>query len=190
MPRYFRYYPNVKHSGKFLVDITKRSKFIQNLLSDQRTFLPFTVNEGERAEDIAYLYYEDVNLVWLIYLANTIIDPYKQWPMTQKNFLKYLIEKYRTQSGASTDQGVLNWTQATIRHYYLIENEETIISKEAYDKSVGVNALTSDFQTSEWQAVSYFDYEDEMNENNRHIQLIDRAYSRNIENELKRIMNE
>lgn len=190
MPRYFRYYPDVKHSGKFLVDITKRSKFIQKLFSDPTIFLPFTINEGERAEDIAYLYYEDVNLVWLLYLANEIIDPYKQWPMTQRNFLKYLIEKYRTESGASTDQGVLNWTQNTIKHYYLIEDGETTISKESYDKSVGANSLDSTFVSGDWQSVSYYDYEDEINENNRHILVIDRRYAEQIERELKRLMNE
>jgi hypothetical protein len=190
MARYFRYYPNVKHSGKFLVDITKRSKFITSILSDPRIFLPFTVNEGERAEDIAHLYYEDVNLVWLIYLANTILDPYKQWPMTQRNFNKYIVEKYRAQSGATTDQGVLNWTQNTIKHYYLIEDEETTITKDTYDKSIGLDSLDTSFISSQWQAVSYYDYEDGINESNRHIQMIDRTYAKDIERELKRIMNE
>lgn len=190
MPRYFRYYPEVKHSGKFLVDITKRSKFIQKLFSDPTVFLPFTVNEGERAEDVAHLYYQDVNLVWLLYIANNIIDPYKQWPMTQRNFLKYIIAKYRVQSEATTDQGVLNWAQATPKHYYLIEDEETVISKETYDKSIGSNSLNSNFQSSEWQVVTYYDYEDIVNENNRHISVIDRRYAESIERELKRVMNE
>lgn len=190
MPRYFRYYPQVKHSGKYLIDITKRSKFILNILSDPRVFLPFTVNDGERAEDIAFFYYDDVDLVWMIYLANNIIDPYKQWPMNQKNFIQYLIEKYRAQSGADTDQDILNWTQATIRHYYFIDDEEITITKETYDKSVGINSLDTSFISSQWQSVSYYEYEEEINESNRHIKLIDKVYARGIERELKRIMNE
>lgn len=190
MPRYFRYFPDVKHSGKFLVDITKRSKFIQNILSDPRVFLPLVVREGERAEDIAFLYYGDVNKVWLLYLANTIIDPYKQWPMTQRNLQKYIIEKYRTQSGATTDQGVLNWAQATVKHYYLIEDPDTIISKETYDKSIGSNSLNTSFVSGEWQSVTYYDYEEGLNDDNRHIQVIDRIYADELERELKSVMNE
>lgn len=190
MPRYFRYYPEVKHSGKFLVDITKRSKFIQRLFADPKVFLPFVIQEGERAEDIAHLYYEDVNRVWLLYLANTIIDPYKQWPMTQRNLQRYIIEKYRTQSGATTDQGVLNWTQSTPKHYYLIEDEETVISKETYDKSIGDNSLNTTFVSGDWQSVSYYEYEEGINEDNRHIQVIDRIYAEQLERELKSIMNE
>jgi hypothetical protein len=56
--------------------------------------LPYTITEEDRAEDVSYLYYGTVDYVWAIYLANNIIDPYFEWPMTQRNFDRYIESKY------------------------------------------------------------------------------------------------
>ena len=75
-----------------------------------------------RPEDIAYYYYGSTDYTWLIYLANNIVDPYHQWPLSQENFNKYLIEKYAAKSG-KTGYEVIDWTQnetidENILYYY------------------------------------------------------------------------
>jgi hypothetical protein len=94
MPEYFRHFPQVKHSGRDVTDITKRVAFFDRVASDPRVFLPYTIEEGMRAEDVAYYYYDDPGFVWLVYLANNIVDPYLEWPMSQTNLEGHIEEKY------------------------------------------------------------------------------------------------
>jgi len=84
--------------------------------------MPYTVEEGERPEDIANFYYGSVDYSWLVYMANNIIDPYHEWPLNTQEFNDMLIEKYAEASGV-TGQDVLDWvrsddTEDNIVYYY------------------------------------------------------------------------
>ena len=92
--RYFRHFPSLRYSDKAMTNITKRIQLKENFISSPFAYLPLTVNDGEKPEEIAYLYYGDTSYVWLIYLANDIIDPYWQWPLTQQNLDKFIEDQY------------------------------------------------------------------------------------------------
>ena len=83
--------------------------------------MPFTIKEGERAEDIADYYYGSVDYTWLVYLSNNILDPYHEWPMAEAEFNQYLIEKYSEESGRVGEE-VVDWTREdngdNIIYYY------------------------------------------------------------------------
>ena len=81
MPNYFKQFPTVEYMGRTVTDITKRSKILQSLSLDPYAFLPYTIHDDMRPEDVAYFYYGDVDKVWMVFLANNIIDPYTQWPL-------------------------------------------------------------------------------------------------------------
>lgn len=91
---YFTYFPKVEYQSKIVTDITRRFKLDDNLKSDPYLFIPYTISDDIKAEDVALFYYGDQDLVWLIYIANNIVDPYSQWPMTSKNLFKSLQKKY------------------------------------------------------------------------------------------------
>lgn len=122
MSDYFSKFPNIQYQNAFVKDITRKSKFVDKYLSDPKVFLPYTVQEGERPEDIAYYYYGTVDGTWLVLLANNIIDPYFDWYMDEEQFNKYLIEKYRDESGKEGFE-VIDWTknqtiQDNVAFYY------------------------------------------------------------------------
>lgn len=94
MPRYFRYFPKITHNGKQVRDITKRVRFFEKFRNTPYVFLPYTITEEDTPENIAHLYYGDSKYVWAIYLANNIIDPYLDWPMSQRNLEEYVKHKY------------------------------------------------------------------------------------------------
>ena len=71
---YFDKFPEIKYNNVLVKDITRRVKFLKESLEDPFTFLPYTVKEGERANDI--------------------IDPYNEWPMDEHTFNQYLMAKY------------------------------------------------------------------------------------------------
>ena len=111
MAEYFENFPVINYGGREVRDITRRNKFIKGLSNNPLIFLPYTVKEGERPEDIAYHYYGSTEYTSLIYLANNIVDPYHQWPFAEKDFENYIIKKYGEQSGNRIGYNVLDWTK-------------------------------------------------------------------------------
>ena len=111
MTKYFEPFPTIEYQGRLVKDITRRNNFMRSITNNPYLFLPYTVSEGERPEDIAQFYYGSVDYVWLIYLANNIIDPYHAWPMDEFTFNNYIINKYQEQSGFEGDD-VVAWTQS------------------------------------------------------------------------------
>ena len=120
--KYFEYFPEVTYNGQKVKDITRRNRFVRSLQNNPLLYLPYTIKEGERAEDIADFYYGSVDYVWLVYMANNIIDPYHEWPLTTNEFNQMLIDKYEDVSGVKGED-VIDWTQSedtedNIVYYY------------------------------------------------------------------------
>lgn len=93
---YFSKLGTVNYNGEIVVDILKSVRFKEFVKKNIVTYYPYTIKEGERAETIAYNYYEDERYAWIVYLSNNILDPYYQWPLSVKEFNKFLVAKYGT----------------------------------------------------------------------------------------------
>jgi len=108
--KYFEDFPIIKYEGRTVRDISRRASFVRAVANNPFVYYPYTVKEGERAEDIADSYYGSVSYVWLVYMANNIIDPYYEWPMDAQTFNDYLVAKYQEQSG-EVGEAVIDWTK-------------------------------------------------------------------------------
>lgn len=133
MSTYFSKFPLIKYQEVFVTDITRRINFIEENLSDPYVFLPYTVKEGEKPEDIALLYYGSVDYTWLVLLANGINDPYNEWHMPQDQFNQYLIDKYSDLSG-KTGSEVIDWLRDETNDnnivYYYIETSNDVTTDD------------------------------------------------------------
>ena len=108
--KYFENFPIIEYEGRRIRDISRRSNFVRAISNNPFLYYPYTVSEGERAEDVANFYYGSVDYVWLVYMANNIIDPYHEWPMDPQTFNDYLVEKYQAESG-EIGEDVIDWTR-------------------------------------------------------------------------------
>lgn len=117
---YFDKFPTTSYNNVLVRDITRRVNFLRQTVENPYVFLPYTIKDGERAEDIAYHYYGDPNYVWLVYLSNNIIDPYHEWPMDSETFNQYIIDKYQPLSNGRKGNDVLAWAQDTTREDNII----------------------------------------------------------------------
>ncbi|MGA1048480.1 MAG: baseplate wedge protein 53 [Minisyncoccia bacterium] len=97
--KYFEKFPIITYQGRKVRDITRRAAFKRAIATNPYLYYSYTVKEGERAEDVARFYYGSVDYIWLVYMANNIIDPYDEWPMDPSTFNAYLVEKYSETSG-------------------------------------------------------------------------------------------
>lgn len=119
--RYFDNFPTIDYEGYKVKDITRRTNFTQIVAGNPALYLPFTIKEGEKAENIAEYYYGSTDYTWLVYLSNNILDPYHEWPMAEAEFNAYLVEKYGEESGR-VGEDIVDWTREdngdNIIYYY------------------------------------------------------------------------
>jgi len=186
---YFSKFPLTKRKdGNSVVDITRKGKL--KVSNSGTAYLPYTVKEGEKPEDVAFYYYGDPELAWLVLSVNDIVDPYTQWPKTQKGLEDYIMKQYAEQAG-TTGRYVLDWSRNTT----FTTNIKWYESK--YNRNVQINHLTyvaspnpdPSFQASEWNPIRIYDYEFRLNEERRQIQLFNKAYMGEIANLLERRLN-
>jgi hypothetical protein len=195
MSTYFTHFPIVSYNGVRVREITRRTNFIDDVLSNPFVFLPYTVKEGEKPEDIAHNYYGSVEATWVVMMANNIVDPYTQWPMTSEVFADYIISKYAIQSGL-TGYDVIAWTQnetsiANIVYYYKTTETGMVlrVSPDTFPYVYNNNSeITGRNVPVGWSALRIYDHENDINENKREIVVVEQRQYEQINKEFKRLI--
>lgn len=91
---YFRKFPITVYNDTPSLNIMRRVDFNKNIRDLLSAFYDVELREGQRVETLAYDYYDDVDLDWLIYMTNDIQDPYHQVPLSSDDFEKTIRIKY------------------------------------------------------------------------------------------------
>lgn len=108
MQRYFEKFPVINYNGYTVRNIMSRVKVLDKVIRKPDYFYNFQLIDTARADNVAYETYQDSYMSWLVYLSNSIIDPYYDWNMSQYNFEQYILNKYGNYANA---QGrVAYWT--------------------------------------------------------------------------------
>ena len=96
---------------KLLPDILRRVKLRATIKSGGMLFDRYDVKEGERPEDVAFKWFGNPELHWVILMTNNVTDRYYQWPLSQPQFQEHLADKY----GAGNEDAVHHYenTQAS-----------------------------------------------------------------------------
>jgi len=126
--QYFQKFPLISYRDNISVDITRRVDFDSNIKSYIQAFYEYVLTEDQRIEDVAFNYYNDVDLDWLIYLSNDIIDPYFDVPLTNKQFDSYMVKKY-----GSIEASQLKVFKYRNNH----RQDDSILDSAAYNSLVG-----------------------------------------------------
>ena len=87
--------PDAKISDYITVkNFFKRGKLREDIFQDISIFTKYQVKGDDRPDNVAYDFYGDSTLDWLVLTCNNILNVYDEWPMTQNNFENYMLEKY------------------------------------------------------------------------------------------------
>ena len=104
---YFKYFPQMVYDARSTKN-ELRLDAVTNILVRVRKKLEITnaaifeqyfVRDGDRADTLAYQFYDDSTLHWIILYANYMTDPYYDWPMTYFDLQKYIVKKYANPNG-------------------------------------------------------------------------------------------
>ena len=175
---YFNYFPLMAYdvkgdkNYKLVPDIIKRVKIRNAVKNGSLLFHKYDVMYGERPEDIAFKYYDDAELHWVVLLTNNITDRYYEWPMTQPDFEDYLSDKY----GAGSEDSV--------HHYELAQTSGPTTSSDD-SHMLEVNSDTAGATT-----ITNREYEEREQNKLRQIRLLDRTYLNQFVEEFERLIQE
>ena len=110
MSNLFNQLPIINYNGYEVRDLSSRYRVLPSSITNPYLFLPYTITDEDKPEDIAYYYYGSTDYTWLVLLANNMIDPYHDWPLKDEDFHKYIIKKYEKASGLK-GYDVIDWTK-------------------------------------------------------------------------------
>tara|TARA_B100000575_G_scaffold51389_1_gene38086 strand:- start:2449 stop:3006 length:558 start_codon:yes stop_codon:yes gene_type:complete len=165
---YFANIPSIEYATKIARNLITRPIIKNKILNNPNIIYDYVVKDGERPDIIANAYYGNVNYTWLIFLANDIVDPYYDWPLTSEQLNNLVIDKYGSIEAAQ------DTTSTTNIVHYKHNTKGTIISKDTFD--TGLQSWSKIVQ-GQYTAVRQYDFEVEKNEAKRSIKLVDNRVS-------------
>jgi hypothetical protein len=176
---YFSKFPNmvydVKNNGNFklLPDILRRVKQRNAIKSGQFIFDTYDVKNGEKPEDIAYKWFGDAQLHWVILMTNDVTDRYYQWPMNDAQFEEFIADKYSNPDA--------------VHHYEVTKDSGRTTGQGPNDYShlVEVNS-----DTDNAISISNREYEERIQDKNRSIRLLNQRFLSDFIEEFDKLIKE
>jgi len=182
-----------------------RTNLIPQLSDNTLLFYRYALQDGDTPEIVANKYYGTPYRYWIVLYGNSnIIDPQADWPLSSQQFQLYLKRKYSEVAGG--DNQVLSYVSGTIHHYEKVvttvdnETNTTAIKNIEIDQTT-YNSIVEFTQTKNFldgssvtyslskSAISIYDYENNLNESKRNINLINSSYASQIEEQYQSLVN-
>lgn len=198
-----------KSNFQVVTNIVFRFGLIKEAISNISAYYYHTITESEKPEILAEKVYNDPTSYWIILMANDMYDPQFDWPLESRAFGKYIINKYGSVEWAKTHyhhyekviqrteslSGITTETRFEIDYDTLIENElevpyDTYLSlpEEQSFEEIDMDGQTIT-EITKRDAITYYDYEDQLNEKKRRIKIIKPEYHIQILKEYDTLTN-
>jgi hypothetical protein len=151
------------------------------------------VQDGDTPEIVAYKYYGDSYRYWIVLFANQITDPQWDWPLSSNDFDAFIVDKYQNFNPYSTiqhyEKNISQFDTAT----QTTTTQNIIIDEDTYNSLItGTSTYTLPTGnvsiTVSKSAVSYYDYELNLNESKRSIKILNSAYVDELEKQFTDLM--
>jgi|TARA_B100001245_G_scaffold142967_1_gene106641 hypothetical protein len=182
---YYKFDTGTNHAGKkidiihqkLVTDISLRHRLKSSIKSAVYTKQLYNIPEGERADTLSLRYYGGFEYVWLIFLANNILDPIFDWPLSQDELRKHIICKY----------GSLDAAHSGVHHYEEILQKlvpasagQERIEERFYEVDATRYQLVAAQGDGMERTVSDYEYEILRNDSKKTIALIDDSWVEQI----------
>tara|TARA_Y100001963_G_scaffold156361_1_gene249757 strand:- start:115 stop:783 length:669 start_codon:yes stop_codon:yes gene_type:complete len=104
MSNYFNLVPNFQYVSRLpdakisdyitVKNLFKRVFLREDIYQNLTFFNKYTVLGDDRPDNVSAQVYEDSTLDWLILVTNNIVNVTDEWPLSQSDFNRYLLDKY------------------------------------------------------------------------------------------------
>lgn len=129
--RLFDDFPQITYSlddGKsvqIITDVLRRVVLAEEFKNNTAFFEDYEVLEGETPEDVSYRFYGTQNLHWLILMANDIINPRFEWPLTGEQMFKQASKIYGGDTSVYSTNRAKNFKGYVVETFFLLTEEST-----------------------------------------------------------------
>ena len=202
MSNYFNRVPNFEYVSRLpdaklgdyfpVKNLFKKGKLREDILQNSAVFEKYQIKGNDRPDNVAYDFYGDSSLDWVVLLSNNILNIQTEWPLAQSEFDAALVSKY----------GDYNTLYNGIHHYESLEvkNSSGIVifpgglrvqspyQFSYYDEGLesvgGVIVNAGDIATP----VTNYEYEEDLENKKRNIYLLKKRYLNIVIDDLEEIM--
>jgi hypothetical protein len=196
--QYFSTLPKIVKTGSdgvsvLMTNLMARASVVPDILKNPLVYYQYDIQEGDTPEIVAHKYYGDSYRFWIVLFVNEILDPQWDWPMNSTTFTKFIQDKYQEFNPHSQihhyEKVITQYDHAT----QVTTVDKITIDETAYDALLETNSTYTlptgvvDVTIIK-QAVSYYDYEHDLNESKRNIKLLNANYVEEMESQLKKMM--
>ncbi len=199
MANYFSYVPDFEYVSRLpdakisdyitVKNLFKRGELRPDIFQDLSTFDKYQIMGDDRPDNVANSFYQDPTLDWLVLICNNIINVQTEWPLMQREFERFLLDKYETHAALED-----------IHHY---ETQEIKNSKGVVMLEEGLE-VESDmtFSYYDWwldtqqnitngntvSAITNYQYEEKIEDAKRNIYLLKTRYIGVVIDDLEELM--
>ena len=180
--------PDARISDYITVKNLFRKGYLRNdIFQDLTFFTKYQVKGDDRPDNVAYSVYNNASLDWVILLSNNIINVQNEWPMSQADLDRYLLDKYGNHEALYgthhyETQEVKNSSGVTIVKEGLTVDSD--FSVTYYDWMIDSLETKSNITT----AVTNYEYEMEIENDKRNIFVLKSRYLNVVKDDLEEIM--
>jgi len=167
-------------------NLFKKGKLREDIIEQTAVFTKYKIKGDDRPDNVAQELYGNPDLDWVVLASNNILNVYDEWPMTQRNFENYLLEKYGT------------YEEMNAVHHY--ETTEVKNTQGAVITAAGLQ-VDSDFSVTYYDAleegyntkypvtsVTNYDFEQKIQDDRRNIFTLKPRYLNIAKDDLKEMM--
>ena len=200
MSNYFRKLPNLDYPSLLknresnvdyvqTKNLFRRVKIREDLFANFMQFDKYEIVGDERPDNVSEKVYGRDDLDWVVLLSNNIIDINNEWPLSQLQLNRFLSDKYTPQELVS------------IHHYETLElrNDKNQLILPAgivvdedfsleYLSGGQIKSTSSLVEGRPVRAVTFFDYENDLNDQKRTINVLKRDFLGLFIKDFERIM--
>jgi hypothetical protein len=162
--------PNAKLSDYVRVkNFFKRAKLREDIFQELAFFEKYTIEGDDRPDNVAFKIYDDSTFDWVVLVSNNIINIQSEWPLPQRDFDRFLLDKY----------GDYDTLYNGIHHY---ETQEV-------KNSNGVTIVPEGLQVQDGYTTSYYDFflDQQIDTGNLSVPVTNYEYEESLNNQ-KRII--
>ena len=184
MSNYFKKVPNFEYVSRLpdanisdyipVKNLFKKGALREDIFQDLATFTKYIVSGDKRPDNVAFEFYDDSSLDWLVLASNNIVNVKTEWPMSQLEYNQYLLDKYGSYEKINE-----------VHHYETVEirNGDNVIMvqkglKVASDYSITYfdsrdGGLVTKYPV---KTVTNYEYEEQLQDEKRNIFLLKPQY--------------
>ena len=147
-------------------DILTRIVTRKNVATRNVLFAKHAVTDAETPESLSLEYYGTIKHYWVNLMINKYYDRYYDWPLTERNLQKYVVDKYADPNGTNHHE----------------------ISQESGDTEIKITVEVADHPSA--TLVTNIEYERYLNDKRKNIKVLKKVYIEPFISEFNSLLKE